>query len=483
MALLENDGGTLRFLGVNKAFVDFFSKIGTHISEESLLGRDYGPLIMRSGFFMTDKENEYREFVHDILTRDNAISCIQQVKLGGRDHYLDIYYKPVRDASGFTRQVIVSAKEITELVEANEKLREREHLLDSINRNMKDGIYRSAVDDRLIYHNKAMYEMFGYTEADAVNLHPSEYYVHSSDRQAIIETLSKEGKVENREVLFKRKNGETFWGMINATMRFDSQGERVIDGIVIDISNLKEFQEELKTNNEALTKTNSELDHLVYRTSHDLRAPIASLLGLTELIKMELSGGATGEYLGMMEEQLHKLDGIIMDIINYRKIAKTGLQYSRLDLQTLIHDVLNGMKFTETYYKIKKSIKGNWEVSFCSDLHNVSIILNNLLSNAIKYSDPNKTEPRFDLLVNIDAHCAKITLSDNGIGIDREYQERVFDMFFRATVERSGTGLGLFIVKEAVDKLQGTIEMKSTFGEGTEFILTLPNKMEILKEA
>ncbi|MCB0483157.1 MAG: PAS domain-containing protein [Flavobacteriales bacterium] len=210
MALLQNDNGTLRFMGVNRAFLEFFSGLGTHLSEETLLGRDYGPLIMRSGFFITGKEGDYKDFVNDLLGRTDSVSCIQQVEIDGRKRYLDIYYKPVNDENRITKQVIVSAKEITELVEANEKLREREHLLDSINRNMKDGIYRSTVDDKLIYHNKAMYELFGYTEEEAHTLHPSEYYAQPEDRTAIIEELKTRGNVQNREVLFKRKNGEVF---------------------------------------------------------------------------------------------------------------------------------------------------------------------------------------------------------------------------------------------------------------------------------
>jgi signal transduction histidine kinase len=107
--------------------------------------------------------------------------------------------------------------------------------------------------------------------------------------------------------------------------------------------------------------------------------------------------------------------------------------------------------------------------------HRIAVVLNNLISNAIKYRDAHKDNQFIKVEMHIDQTTATLYFSDNGIGISEEWQVKIFDMFFRATERSEGAGLGLYIVKEAIEKLGGKIQVQSKVDEGSTFIITLPN--------
>ena len=114
-------------------------------------------------------------------------------------------------------------------------------------------------------------------------------------------------------------------------------------------------------------------------------------------------------------------------------------------------------------------------LSFYADYYRVSVILNNLISNAIKYHDQNKENPFLHIDVSVAEERVLMKFEDNGIGIDKQLLPKIFNMFFRATTAKDGSGLGLYIVKEAVEKLQAKIEIQSELGVGTSFLLRIPN--------
>jgi len=124
---------------------------------------------------------------------------------------------------------------------------------------------------------------------------------------------------------------------------------------------------------------------------------------------------------------------------------------------------------------IVKDIRVNEEFPFYSDRYRLSVVFNNIISNAIKYYDEHKTEPFLRISIDIKKDRVHMEFEDNGIGIDSEYMSKVFDMFFRATQNNEGAGLGLYIVQEAVEKLKGTVEIKSKVRHGTTFIIDMPN--------
>ena len=136
-----------------------------------------------------------------------------------------------------------------------------------------------------------------------------------------------------------------------------------------------------------------------------------------------------------------------------------------------------GTKFFEN---IKKSILVNSKAPLYTDVYRLSVIINNLVSNAIKYRDANKQQSLISIEASISESNLFVVFTDNGIGISQDYINKIFDMFFRATDRSEGAGLGLYIVKETVEKLHGDIRVESKMGEGTVFTIRVPN-MKVVK--
>ncbi|MGC1240153.1 MAG: hybrid sensor histidine kinase/response regulator [Chryseosolibacter sp.] len=233
----------------------------------------------------------------------------------------------------------------------------------------------------------------------------------------------------------------------------------------------------LARQNETLIKINKELDSFVYSISHNLRAPLMSVLGLLDLAKNETSTDTIHQYHDMMKSSICKLDDTLKEILEYSRNARQGLLINAIDFQKTINDNFERMQFMPGYERIRKEIFIEGESQFYSDPYRLSLILNNLISNAIKYSDPAKESSYIQITIHHDPDKVSLTFKDNGIGIDNDYIQKVFNMFFRATEKNEGAGLGLYIVKEAVEKLCGTIHLESQLGKGTVFKIELPNLM------
>ncbi len=234
----------------------------------------------------------------------------------------------------------------------------------------------------------------------------------------------------------------------------------------------------LSIQNTELMATNLELDKFVYSASHDLRAPISSLKGLVAISKMEKDPEALQHYLALMEKTLDKQDMFIKDIIDFSRNKKLKIAWEEIDLSKLIDESIDEHVYMPGAERIKINKDYQVQIIF-SDSKRLSIVINNLISNAIKYLDPDKCENKLSIKTSLENHSVFIELEDNGIGIDEKNQPHIFNMFFVATANPKGTGLGLYITKETVDKLGGQITISSELMKGTRFTIQLPNKKEL----
>jgi signal transduction histidine kinase len=227
-----------------------------------------------------------------------------------------------------------------------------------------------------------------------------------------------------------------------------------------------------------LVKTNAELDRFVYSTSHDLRAPLKSLLGLIGIMKR--SAGPDDKVqetrLDLMNKSVIKLDNFIEDILRYSKNTRTEIASEEILFEEFIREITESHKFIDGIKELNFQVLVEQEVQFATDKRRLNVVLNNVISNAIKYRDELKKDASF---VKIQVQCgqknALIIVEDNGIGISDSDQEKIFDMFYRATTLSTGSGLGMYIVKETLDKLNGKIKMESVLAKGTTFIIEIPN--------
>jgi len=232
-------------------------------------------------------------------------------------------------------------------------------------------------------------------------------------------------------------------------------------------------EDKLIVSNRQLRKANVELDNFVYKVSHDLRAPIASVLGLVNLAKKEKKYDVLKEYFEMIGKSAYQQDLFIKDILDISRNSRLIINKDKIEWKKLISDTFDQLKYGAKDKDIIKQINIQGRGSFYSDQRRIKVIFNNLISNAIRYS--NGRDPVIDIDIKINPKEADITIIDNGQGIDKRYQKKVFEMFYRATDNNAGSGLGLYIVKESVDKLNGQINMESEVGKGTKFYISLPN--------
>lgn len=239
----------------------------------------------------------------------------------------------------------------------------------------------------------------------------------------------------------------------------------------------KKAENDLRLQNEELTKVNMEMDSFVYSVSHNLRAPLMSVLGLLNLARQDNQekDNRFEQYFEMMTHSIKKLDETLQEILDYSRNARNEIEYKKVDLKTLVDESLERLKYLDGFSLIEKNVQVKELYSFYSDEHRLSTILNNLISNAIKYRDEAKPSCHLNISATIRQDAAVIIVEDNGIGIGKDLVPKIFNMFYRATLKSEGAGLGLYIVKEAVSKLQGTIQVESEFGSGTRFRLELPN--------
>jgi signal transduction histidine kinase len=236
----------------------------------------------------------------------------------------------------------------------------------------------------------------------------------------------------------------------------------------------------LRQQNEELVKINQELDSFVYSVSHNLRAPLMSVLGLLRLAYGEVERADQEaeillSYFSMMDHSINKLDETLKEILDYSRNARSAIKTDKVDLEQLLKEGFERLKYHEGSEQIKKTIEVEGEAPFYTDAYRLTVVLHNLISNAIKYRDVRKTDQFIRVTAWIDPVMAKISFADNGIGIPMEFQQKIYDMFFRATEKSEGAGLGLYIVKETVDKLGGHISVESGVGKGTTFTLEIPN--------
>ena len=242
-----------------------------------------------------------------------------------------------------------------------------------------------------------------------------------------------------------------------------------------DITNLKKTEEQLRTQNTELEKVNHELDQFVYSASHNLRAPLLSVKGLLSLIEDEATEASTRDrFIGEIHNSINRLDATIRDIIDYSKNARLPIEPVPVNVEQLIRNTYEDLRFYEGN-SVSLELMVDQSASFHSDERRIKSIIHNIMSNSVKYADSSKDQSWLQIKVIIDMNRCVMTFTDNGQGISPDNQSKVFDMFFRGTAQRSGSGLGLYIVKEMTERIGGKVSLESTLGIGTSFQLELPN--------
>jgi ligand-binding sensor domain-containing protein/signal transduction histidine kinase len=289
------------------------------------------------------------------------------------------------------------------------------------------------------------------------------------------EIVDQKNEIETQNKLLKQKNTE----ISKATQELDNINKELVN---IN-SNLEEKVEErtysLRKMNEDLINANNELDKFIYRASHDLKGPIARLLGVSILAKMDNKDETLKEYIELIEKGAVDINKVLNKLNNIHFINKENIQTEEIDFQKIINQCRPNLAAFIDPADLKISIDSKSKFHLRSDAKLMSIILDNLLENAVIFRKTKKAE--IDIILYEDPKSLIIKVTDNGLGILKEQHDKIFDMFYRGSQKSKGNGLGLYLVKKSVAKLQGQIEVASEEGKFTTFTIAFP-KVIVSKE-
>ena len=248
---------------------------------------------------------------------------------------------------------------------------------------------------------------------------------------------------------------------------------RVITDLRKTEAKLKEQKSQVEKANQQLTMANREMDRFVYSVSHDISSPLKSIKGLIAISRLE-KNKESFPYLNQIEISVQKLEDFVGEVLDHSRTSRKEVQLEDVDIKELTDGITDNLRYLENFNTIKFTLDLK-DSSFKTDKFLTRVALSNLLSNAIKYQ-----RRRTDLIQEIkitswqqDSHM-HIRISDNGEGIAEPYTAKIFEMFYRGTTNSTGSGLGLFIAKEAVEKLNGRIDFTTEYGVGSEFIIKIP---------
>lgn len=410
-------------------------------------------------------EQEYRI----IRANDKSIRYLKTLTIGEKD------------SNGQVIRLVGSSLDITEKKEADEKIKALKLFYESILNNMPNKILIFNAASELIYYNESMLATQPFWEQ---HLFHSLYDIVISEveNQSFVNHL-----ISHIRQAIKRKTtvkfnesivlGPNSTELLNTILPFYTDG--VLEYIIVsgvDITELNFAQLDLVKKNNELVKVNSELDNFVYRVSHDLRAPLLSIKGLISLINFKELNPATTEYISLIESSATRMDNSIQDILEYSRNSRLEIKLESINIKELVHEIFNDIKFS-TDSQIELEYETDGADSIVTDKFRMSTLLKNMIGNSIKYK---RAIPNSFVKFHMSQKGKTLTIRiiDNGIGISKTSIPKVFDMFYRGSSASIGTGLGLYICKEIIERLNGKIKLKSKPNVGSEFDIVLPiNKL------
>jgi PAS domain S-box-containing protein len=412
-----------------------------------------------------------------------------------KNRYIRVTFNPIRDKKRMVRGAALFVVDVTEKKQIEEQARQLLQNLSAVLESTRDRIFAIDTNFRYLIFNKAHAEQVKRVTGKAIKqgdnmrkLFTKKQFPEMEDQLRKVlegEYLRTEMKMPNGSVAevsyspVKDEDGRVAGAagfMRDVTLR--KQNEQKIQALNEELVNqnwkLEGREEELKMALEELSERNFELDQFMYKTSHDLRSPLSSVLGLVNLAKLDHEEAHIGEYLQKIEGRIKKLDEFVRSMLNYAKVSRAQVQAETIDLEAMTNACVNELAYLENFSKVQVSVSCKSKAEFRSDAMTLRLIMANIVSNAFKYYNA-KAASRLQITAEVSTLRAVIIFSDNGIGIQKEYLAKIFDMFFRATERSEGSGLGMYIVKQAVDKLNGKITIESEYGHGTTIKIVLPN--------
>ncbi|WP_020602114.1 PAS domain S-box protein [Spirosoma spitsbergense] len=481
--------------------------------------------------FKADYEN-YLKYIHPD-DREYVNSIVQQALKDhqpynffhkaacsdGEVRILSATGKVITDSAGDVIRISGTAQDVTEQKKKEEELKiSEERFYKIFDSNPVPMSLTEIKDNKIKYANNLFYNAFGYTEEEVIGrsseelnlLDPEEYkrvidlifgYLHENRSIAEVQALSKEEtetllvklkQAENMkdfEIVYTRKNGELFPALVSfEIIRIGTESYTVTS--YQDITERKKAETLLKNQNDQLEKMNKELESFAYISSHDLQEPLRKIQTFaTRILEKEENNLSDNgkDMFNRMQNSAKRMQTLIHDLLAYSRTNTTERKFETTALNKIIEEVKEDFD---------EELKGKNATIEANDLCDVAIIpfqfrqlMHNLIGNALKFSNPHYAphiQIKSKIANGITLHNQRlspqnkychITVSDNGIGFEQQYSEKIFDVFQRlhGRNEYDGTGIGLAIVKKIVDNHNGIITATGELNKGATFDIYIPS--------
>lgn len=341
------------------------------------------------------------------------------------------------------------------------------------------GMYRSRLSDgKILEVNDRCFKMMGYPSREDIMKKGfvKDHYYNPEDRELFIELMKNSGEVTQFETQLRRQNGEIIWVRIDALLYME---EGYYEGVLTDITDRKQAQEEIKNKNIALEDALKIKNEFLSMVSHELRTPLVPIIGYSDLLLDGSFGELSNEAEDAIDSIKNRADDLVKLIEDLLMVSQIERDKLRIDLKTLdvnkhLRDIISDFQSTDYGKPVEIELSGE-QFNVTADHARFRQVMQNLIGNAIKYSSDIveiKIETRTGDKYGI------ISVKDNGIGIASEHMTKIFERFYQAedidTRKHSGSGLGLAITRDLVELMDGEITVESEPGEGSIFTVTLP---------
>lgn len=400
-------------------------------------------------------------------------------------------------------KVLVSIIDITELKEAQSERKDAEKKYYALFSALPIAIGIANLKGEFIEYNSTLLQLLGYNRTTIKAITALDTYMDPKDRNIVLKLLKENpNQLVRKEVYLKRSNGDYFPSYLNL-QKLDFQGQEVILSAFNDSTEINKYRknleelvnertnelihsnEELMEINKRIKRTYEEMEEFVYTLSHDLKNPLTSISGFNHLIEMkikerDLLNDELITFFDRIHTSVEKMDRIINDILEYSRIGRVTEVKISNSLNTLVSEVITSFQPRLDQADIDITVESGMPTIF-AERRRIIQVFENLVDNAIKYMNPQNDNKEISIGIESKTRWnVTCYVKDNGIGIDKKYEEKLFGLFTRIpnelTQKVSGSGIGLANVKKIINHHGGKVWIKSDKGKGTTIYFTLPRR-------